>query len=158
MTALVFVPFDRVEASALRAGDDFTARPAFAPTAGLSGTLDSTAVSEEVEFAALNQAGVLALSTGADPLRLVLAAEVADSQVADRGGEPGEVTVSGLRWSQVQALFADEAAAAASVARTRAQLAAGGPTDNLAVQAVAALQDEFDLLWFAPDELDRLPG
>ena len=158
MTALVFVPFDRVEASALRAGGDFPARPACAPTAGLAGTLEPTAGAEEVEFAALNQAGALALSAGADPLRLVLAADVADGQVADRGSEPGEVTVSGLRWSQVRALFADEPAAAASVARARAELAAAGPSDTVAVDAVASLQDEFDLLWFAPDELDRLPS
>jgi hypothetical protein len=158
MTSLVFVPCDRVEASALRAGGDFPARPACAPTADFAGTLEPTAVAEEVEFAALNQAGVLTLSTGADPLRLVLAADVADNQVADRGSEPGAITVSDLRWSQVRALFADEPAAAASVARARADLAAVGPTDTLAMEAVMTLQDEFDLLWFAPDELDRLPS
>jgi hypothetical protein len=128
MTSLVFVPVDRAEALALRAGADLGDRPGCAPTAGLAGGLEPTAVAEEVEFAALSQAGVLALRAGADPLRLVLAADVADDEVTDRGSELGEVNVAGV--SLVEAA---------------------------AIEAVAALQGEFDLLWFAPDELDRLP-
>jgi hypothetical protein len=157
MTSLVFVPLDRVQATALRAGADLGTRPGCAPSAGLAGSLGSTAVAEEVEFAALNHAGVLALGAGSDPLRLVLAADVADDQVTDRGNELGEVTVGGLRWAQVQALFADESAAAPPVARARVQLAEVDPADAGAIEAVAALQGEFDLLWFAPDELDQLP-
>jgi len=157
MTSLVFVPVDRAEALALRAGADLGDRPGCAPTAGLAGGLEPTVVAEEVEFAALSQAGVLALSTGADPLRLVLAADVADDQVTDRGSELGEVTVAGLRWAQVQALFADEPAAGPSVAWARADVAELSLIEAPAIKAVAALQGEFDLLWFAPDELDRLP-
>ena len=157
MTALVFVPLDRAEATALRAGADLGVRPGCAPTAGLAGSLGPAAVAEEVEFAALTHAGVLALGAGSDPLRLVLAADVADDQVTDQGSELGEVTVGGLRWAQVQALFADESAAAPSVARARVQLAEVDPADAGAIEAVAALQGEFDLLWFAPDELDQLP-
>jgi hypothetical protein len=157
MTFLVFVPLDRAEATALRAGADLGARPGCAPTAGLADSLGPAAVAEEVEFAALNHAGVLALGAGSDPLRLVLAADVADDQVTDRGNELGEVTVGGLRWAQVQALFADESAAAPPVARARVQLAEVDPADAGAIEAVAALQGEFDLLWFAPDELDQLP-
>ena len=109
-----------------------------------------------MEFVALSHAGVLAVSAGSDPLRLVLAADVADRQVTDRGSELGEVTVAGLRWAQVQALFADEPAAESSVARARADTAAMSLAEALAIDAVAALQSEFDLLWFAPDELDQL--
>ena len=158
MTSLVFVPLDRSDAVLLRAGTDLGARPACAPTADLSRSLEADAVTDEVEFAALSEAGVLALSTGTDPLRLVLAADVADGQLTDRGSQPAEVTVFGLHWSQVRALFADEPAAAASVARARAQLAEVGPADAAPIELVAALQEEFDLLWFAPDELDRRPG
>jgi hypothetical protein len=157
MTSLVFVPVDRAEALALRAGADLGDRPGCAPTAGLAGGLEPTAVAEEVEFAALSQAGVLALRAGADPLRLVLAADVADDEVTDRGSELGEVTVAGLRWAQVQALFADEPAAEPAVARARADVAGVSLVEAAAIEAVAALQGEFDLLWFAPDELDRLP-
>ena len=99
---------------------------------------------------------MLALSSGSDPLRLVLAADVADGQVTDRGSEFGEVMVAGLRWAQVQALFADEPAAESSVARARADTAELGLTEALAIEAVTALLSEFDLLWFAPDELDQL--
>jgi hypothetical protein len=125
---------------------------------GLAGGLEPVAVAEELEFAALSYAGVLALSAGSDPLRLVLAADVAEGQMADQGSELGEVTVVGLDWSQVQALFADEPAAEPSVARARADCAELSLSEALATEAVAALQGEFDLLWFAPDELDRLPS
>jgi hypothetical protein len=156
MTSLVFVPLDRAEATALRAGADLGARPCCAPTAGLAGSLGPTAVAEEVEFAALSHAGVLAMSAGSDPLRLVLAVDAADGQVTDWGSELGEVTVADLRWAQVQALFADEPLAGPSVARARAESAGLGLAEALGTDAVAALQSEFDLLWFAPEELDRL--
>ena len=158
MTALIFVPLDRAEVMALRAGTDIGPLPGCAPTAALAGSLELDAAAEEVDFAALSQAGVLALSAGSDPLRLVLAADVANQQVTGRGGDLGEVTVTGLRWAQVQALFADEAAAEPSVARARAEMAGPGLADSVVTEAVAALQDDFDLLWFAPDELDRLPA
>jgi hypothetical protein len=155
MTSLVFVPVDRAEALALRAGTDLGARMGCAPTAGLADSLGPSAAAEEVEFAALSHAGVLALSAGSDPLRLVLAADVADQQVTDHGSERGEVLVTGLRWDQVQALFADEPAAEASVARARTEVAELGG-GAVTAEAVAALESEFDLLWFAPDELDQL--
>jgi hypothetical protein len=156
MTSLVFVPVDRAEALALRAGADLVDRPGCAPTAGLAGGLEPTAVAEAVEFAALSHAGVLALRAGPDPRRLVLAADVADGQVTDRGSELGEVTVAGLRWTQVQALFADEPAAESAVARARADVAGLDLAEAVAIEAVATLQGEFDLLWFALDELDQL--
>jgi hypothetical protein len=156
MTSLVFVPVDRADAVALRAGADLGSRPCCAPTPRLAGALEPEVVTEEVEFAALSNAGVLALSAGSDPLRLVVAADVADGQVTDREGELGEVTVARLHWSQVQALFADEPAAAALVAQARAESAELSLSEALATEAVAALHDGFDLLWFAPEELDQL--
>ena len=155
MTSLVFVPVDRADAVALRAGADLGNRPGCAPTAGLAGALEPAAV-EEVEFAALSYAGVLALSAGSNPLRLVLAADVADGQITDRGSELGGVTVTGLRWPQVQALFADEPTAEPAIARARAESAGLGLAEALAIESVAALQSEVELLWFAPEELDGL--
>ena len=157
MTSLVFVPVDLAQALRLRAGAGLGELSGCAPTTRLAGSLEPAAVAEEVEFVALSHAGVLAVSSGSDPLRLVLAADVADRQVTDRGSELGEVMVAGLRWAQVQALFADEPAAESSVARARADTAAMGLAEALAIDAVAALQSEFDLLWFAPEELDLLP-
>jgi hypothetical protein len=156
MTSLVFVPLDRAEARALREGADLGDLRGYAPTADLAHSLGPTAAAEEVEFAALNCAGVLALSAASDPLRLVLAADVADQQATARGSEPGEVSVTGLRWDQVRALFADEPVAQPSVARARAEVAELGEADAVTSEAVAALQRKFDLLWFAPDELDQL--
>ena len=156
MTSLVFIPVDRADAVALRAGAELGNRPGCAPTAGLAGALEPDAGAEEVEFAALSNAGVLALSAGSNPLRLVLAADVADGQVTDRGSDLGEVTVAGLRWAQVQALFADEPAAEPAVARARADSAGLGLAEALATGSVAALLSEVDLLWFAPEELDQL--
>ncbi len=156
MTSLVFVPVDRAEAVALREGADLGNRPACAPTADLAGALEPAAVAEEVEFVALSHAGVLALSAGSNPLRLVLAADVADGQITDRGSELGEVTVAGLRWPQVQALFADEPTAEPAVAMARAESAGLGLAEALATESVATLQSEVDLLWFAPEELDGL--
>jgi hypothetical protein len=156
MTSLVFVPVDRAEALALRSGADLENRRGCAPTAGLAGALEPAAVPEEVEFAALSIAGVLALSAGTNPLRLVLAVDVADGQVTDRGSELGEVTLADLHWPQVQALFADEPAAEPVIARARAETAGLVLAEALATESVAALQSEVDLLWFAPEELDRL--
>jgi hypothetical protein len=156
MTSLVFVPVDRADALALRAGVDLGNRSGCAPTAGLASALGPATVAEEVEFAALSYAGVLALCGGSDPLRLVLAADVADSQVTDRGSELGEVTVAGLRWPQLQALFVDEPAAKPAVATARAESAGLGLAEALATESVVALQSGIDLLWFAPGELDQL--
>jgi hypothetical protein len=158
MTFLVFVPLDRAAATALRAGTNLGARPGCAPTAGLAGSLGPAAVAEEVEFAALNHAGVLALSAGSDPLRLILAADVAEGQLTDVGSDLGEVTVAGLRWAQVRALFADEPAARPALARAREETAGLPPAAAAGIEVVAALQGAVDLLWFAPDELDQLPA
>lgn len=144
MTVLVFVPLDRAAALALRSGVDPGPLPGWAPTSGLAASLGAETVPEEVEFAALSQAGALALTVASDPLRLVLVGEVEPGQVDDRGEEPGRMIVSGLRWDQVESVFADEPAAAGAVLRART----AGEVD--------ALLDAYDLLWFSPEELDRI--
>ena len=111
---------------------------------------------EEAEFAGLSLAGVLALGMGADALRLVLAVDVEPGQVEDEHGQHGELSVTGVRWPQVQALFSDEPAAAPAVARARAAAAGLSLADALLLPEVDALL-EFDLLWFAVEELADLP-
>ena len=155
MTALVFVPLDREAAYALCAGSDQGPRPGCAATAGLAASAGSDAVTEEVEFAALNHAGVLALIGAADPLRLVLAADVEAGQLKDSGDGLGQVVVTGLRWPQVQSLFADDPDAAAAVGRARAVTEGLTLAEALDRPEVADLLDGYDLLWFAPEELDR---
>ena len=155
MTTLVFVPLDREVAYALRSGRDPGPRPGCAPTTALAAGAGPDAVAEEVEFAALSHAGVLALTSTADPLRLVLAADVETDQVQEAGDGLGQVVVAGLRWPQVQSLFADEPEAAAAVAGARAAVEGQTLSRALDRDEVADLLDRYDLLWFAPEELDR---
>jgi hypothetical protein len=156
MTQLVFVPLDREAVQALRSGAARPSYPGCAATVGLANTLGPDTATDELEFAALNSAGVLALSATSDPLRLVVAAEVPSAQLVDAGGPAGQVNVRNLRWAQVHALFGDEPAAAPAVAQARAALGATDLAEALSVPAVTALVDDFDLLWFAPEELDDL--
>jgi hypothetical protein len=59
-------------------------------------------------------------------------------------------------WHQVRALFADEPGAT-EAARLASELVAGQSlAAALAAPEVGAVLDEYDLLWFAPDELDEL--
>jgi hypothetical protein len=132
MTVLVFVALDWADADALRSGADLGSRAGCAPTAELAGRIGPGADAEEVEYAALHHAGEYATDTG--PQRLVLAADVDPGQLVETGDGWGGVTVEGLAWRQVSALFADE------------PLAAGAVTGA----------DDSDLLWFAPQELDQL--
>jgi hypothetical protein len=128
MTSLVFVAVDWADADALRAGAELGPRTGCAPTEELARHLGPDAAGEEVEYAALHQAGGPAPVGG--PRRLVLAVDVKPTQLTGTGDGWGGMTVAGLRWNQVSALFADEPGAAGA--------------------------DDGDLLWFAPQELDQL--
>jgi hypothetical protein len=129
-----------------------------AATSTLVASLEAGTLIEEAEYAALGYAGVLALVLNPGSPRLVVAAEVQPGQLVDLCEPLGEVEVGGLGWTQVRALFADEPAAieAASLASKGAagqSLAAG-----LAAPEVRQILDNYDLLWFAPEELDQLQG
>ena len=162
MTQLTFVPVQPDEALAMRRGGGLAVRTGCAATPSLVAALEADetepgSVTEEAEFAALSYAGVLSLFHGSGPIRLVLAADLESAQVI--GSSPyGELHVRDVRWSQVRALFADEAEAAEAVVRARSALAEGGDGYTLAaaleVAAVGKLLDDYDLLWFAPEELD----
>lgn len=156
---MVFVPVTRSVAVALRQGQPMAGLVGHAATASLlqAHGYDATTM-EDAEYAALSYAGARAvLGPEVDPLRLVLAAElpVEDIEV-DPEDSYGQVRVR-LQWPAVQALFADEPAAAAAVREARG--AATGVTFEQALDlpAVETLDAEHDLLWFAPDELDHLP-
>jgi hypothetical protein len=131
VTTLVFVPLSWADAAALRTGADLGPRVGCAPNAELALRIGPDADLEEVEYAALHQAGEHAVQDGR---RLVLAADVEPAQVVEAGDGWGGLTLNGLRWRQVSALFADEPSATAE----------------------ATGVDAPDLLWFAPEELDQL--
>lgn len=153
---MVFVPLPFDAAVALRGGSAVEGARGFSATPALRAALGADVSEEEADYAALNAAGVAALAGLVGSRRLVVAVEVTPDAVTDHGTGLGDVTVDRLRWSQVQALFADEESAAAAV--TAAAAGAGGVrvADALALPAVAALTDRYDLLWFAPEELDGL--
>jgi hypothetical protein len=153
---MAYVPLSPAAAVALRGGQDPGPSRACAATATFAVALGADTSPDEADFAALSQAGVLALLVDPGPQRLVLAVDVKPAQVRDQQTPSGEVEVSGLRWSQVQSLFSDEAEAATAVASARE--AAWGLTElpeALAIPAVGELLDTHDLLWFGVDELDQ---
>lgn len=154
MSVAVFVPVPRSGAMALRGGGDlgvlvgFAAGPALREAHGLGPGED-----EEAGFVALGYAGLAALLAHAGP-RTVLAADVEASQVGGEGSEFGEVSLDGLRWAQVSAVFADEPGAAEDLEAAR-RLADGRPLADVADdESVVGLVDRWDLLWYAPEELD----
>lgn len=153
---LIFVPVLHPDAVSLRAGRDLDARAGCAAMPSLVRALGVETSIEEAEFAALSNAGVLALLSASGSSRLVVAAEVAQAQLEDRQSEEGELEVSGLAWPQVQALFADEPAAAEAVARAQQATRSGGLAEALETPAVLELLESYDLLWFAVEELDEL--
>lgn len=152
---MVFLPVDREDARRLRDGRELTSRRGCAATPGLARAMDPGAGAEELEFVALSNASILALTMTSDPLRLVLAVEIEPGEIADLGGDLGEVSVGRIGWGEVQALFADEPEATDPV--TRARAAAGGTLAEAMLQGpVASMLATVDLLWFAPQELDQV--
>ena len=156
MAQMIFVPMTRDEAVALRSGVAVNHRRACAATASLVASMDAETVMEEVEYAALSNAGVLALVLKPNAPRLVVAAEVPEEQVVDEGAPQGEVEVHGLAWAQVRALFADEPGAADAVMFASSAVAGQSLAAALVAPEVAMVLDGYDLLWYAPEELNQL--
>ena len=156
MSHMVFVPMTWYEAAALRSGTPANRYRACAATPRLVASMEGDAVIEEAEYAALSYAGVLSLALKPGVPRLVVAAEVRPNQLTDLGGPLGEVDVRDLTWDQVRSLFGDESAAVEAT-RLASEVAAGESlAAALAAPEVGAVVDEYDLLWFAPEELDQL--
>ena len=159
---MVFVPLTAPAALGLRAGDPTAPLPGFAVTPALRRALGADSTEDEADFAALSTAGVAALAglLGEDgsvaTRRLVLAAEATAEQVVDLGTDLGEVRLGGLRWSQVQAVFADEDEAADQVAAAAREARGVALPDLLGLPATVALGETHDLLWYDPSELDAL--
>jgi len=156
MAQMIFVPMTRDEAQALRSGTAADRYRGCAATPSLAASLEAGMIMEEAEYAALSNAGVLALLLKPSEPRLVVAAEVAEQQVRDLGQPYGEVEVDGLAWAQVRAFFADEPDALQAVTLAGKAVTGQNLAAALAAPAVAAVLDDYDLLWFAPNELDRV--
>jgi hypothetical protein len=156
MTQMIFVPMVRDDVVALRTGAGANRYQGCAATPSLVGSIGAGTVMEEVEYAALSNAGVLALLLKPRSPRLVVAAEVLAEQVTDLRQPHGEIEVHELTWAQVRALFADEPAASETIALASQAVAGQSLEAALAAREVGAVLDEYDLLWYAPEELDQL--
>jgi hypothetical protein len=153
---MVFVPMTWDAAVDLRSSVAADRYRGCAATPTLVGSMEAGTLIEEAEYAALSYAGVLALVLNPGSPRLVVAAEVQPGQLFDLCEPLGEVEVRGLVWTQVRALFAEEPDAL-EAARQAGQVVAGQSLGAaLAEPEVGQLLDGYDLLWFAPDELDQL--
>ena len=152
---MAYVPLDRQRARSLRDSGTLPGPvAAHAVTPALLRAHDLTASDEDAEYTALAYAGVSALLTGSDPLRLVLAADV---DATDSDDPFGRVDLVGLGWTQVVSLFADEAGSSGRIAEARERAVAADLETAVDDVRVESLLDACDLLWFSPDELDRLP-
>jgi len=160
MGQIAFIPASPEQARAVGSGADPGLHRGCSVTKALVRALGPQTTIEEAEFAALSNAGVLALLVSSEARPLVLAAEVEFEQITATEDAAGEVTLSALSWAQVQALFVAEPEAAEAARKARRALAerAGDVTLVAALQLpeVGELLEGYDLLWFAPDELDHL--
>ena len=161
MSRLVYLPASPALATRLRDNEALGPWFGFTVSPGLRAHLAEGGVDPsdgECEYAALNAAGVAQLvdPQAVDP-RLVLAADVDDARISDLDSAgAGSATVAELSWRQVTALFADEAEAVEVVAAARSAVRGRSVTEALAEPGVEALLERYDLLWYAPEELDLL--
>lgn len=150
----VFVPLTLGAARQLRSTGSATDLVGYADGPALRSWLGGTRLDdEEADYVALNHAGVAALLLDGASVRLVVAV---DQEIA--GGELGAVRLSRVAWSDVRSLFADEAEAAAAVAKARSAVNGLELAAALPLPEVEQLLDTHDLLWYAPEELDALAG
>jgi hypothetical protein len=150
----VFVPLTRAAVIELRETGSAEDLPGYAAGPALRGWLGEARLDdEEADYVALNHAGIAALTLDdATATRIVVAAD----QDASVGDELGAVTVARLDWAEVRSLFADEAAAEAAVLAARSAVRGLDLAAALVEPAVEELQDSYDLLWYAPEELDAI--
>jgi hypothetical protein len=151
---VVLVPVSRDQLSELRQAPlpgtlrGFAVTPALLDTFGLGEGDD-----EEADRTALLLAGLSALLSYGRRLALV-----AETATTDNGDPFGEVTLAGLAWSDVSAIFAD-AAEAESLVRTTAEAVSGLDLDAAwDTDEVQALMTEHDLLWYGPEEAGVVLG
>ena len=153
---MAFIPMIWGEAADLHSGIAADHYLGCAVTPSLVASMGTDTHSEEAEYAALSYAGVLALVLKPGSPRLVVAAEVRPGQLADLCEPQGEVELRRLTWPQVRALFADEPDAIAAARLASEAVKGQSLAGALAAPEVGLLLDEYDLLWFAPVELDQL--
>jgi hypothetical protein len=122
----------------------------------------ATADADELEYVALMAAADAALpllhAAPEEPRRrFVVAADVPDVTYDGEAGASGVVVASPIPWRNVQALHADDPAAAATVEAAAHAYAAAQAGDDDARFAVDEA-DGWELMWFATQEAGDLLG
>ena len=155
-----FVPVSREQAAALRAGDDLGDLVAYAPGPALRaahGLGPGRRRGGRVRRARLRRARSPARRTRACGRSSPSTSD--GGQVEASGSEFGQVQVHGLTWAQVVGRVRRRARRRA---RPRGRAGAGRRARPLADVAddeeVVGLVDRWDLLWYAPAELDASAG
>ena len=117
---------------------------------------------EDLEYLAMQDAGraslrLLAAEAEENPLRVVIAADVADAQVTPRPEADRAVVAvaGGVDWSGVAAVHVDGADAVPAVRAAVGAIDAADLGDDDADFAVTSAED-FDLAWYAPGEIGYL--
>lgn len=154
---MIFVPLTSDEARTLRSSGLPGTRVAYAgtPTLRRSHEYDDS-MTEDADFAAMSYAGVHALTAPGEAARLVVALEVPDERVDDGRDPYGQVSVTDLGWREVTALFGDEPGSEQAVTDARLLVTGLDVAAALSHEVIGSLLDDHDLLWYAPEELDRL--
>lgn len=163
----VFFPFRRDQANAVREAGGTTDRlPGYRATDRMKSAHGYQASEEEdAAYAAQVYAAVAGLraddrDTRNAGLCVVVAADVAADTITEEAAEEayGAVTVAGLRWAEVTAVFTGEKTANAAVRAAAAAVAALPPEtrhrleDRLSLPAIEHLTDDHEQLWHHPAE------
>lgn len=151
---VVLVPISVKQLSCLREAPLAGPVTGFAVTPGLRGTFGlGDADEEEADRTALLLAGLSSLISYGKRLAVVI-----DALAVDDGDSLGEVTLRGVAWGEVSAIFADAPEAATAVSDA-AEAVSGLDLDAAWDTAeVRALMAEHDLLWYGLEEVDTLLG
>ncbi|MBI4899092.1 MAG: hypothetical protein HY829_01295 [Actinobacteria bacterium] len=151
---VVLVPVSRDQVRELRQAPLPGPLPGFAVTPALLDTFGLAAgEDEEADRTALLLAGLSALLSYGRRLALVV-----ETAPTDTGDPFGEVTLAGLAWPEVSAIFAD-APEAEPLVRATAEGVVGLDLDAAwDTEEVQALLGEHDLLWYGPEEAEAVLG
>jgi len=151
---VVLVPVSVEQLSGLRGAPLPGPAIGFAVTPGLRDTFGlNDADDEEADRTALLLAGLSSLMAHGKRLALVV-----DAVAVDDSDAFGEVTLGGVAWGDVSAIFADAPQAATAVSEA-ARAVVGLDLDAAwDTDAARALMAEHDLLWYGPEEVDALVG
>ncbi len=151
---LVFIPMTGELLEQFCGGTPYSGL-AFATTPELYAALDyDQTMAEDAEYAALTYASVAALTIA--PRRCVAVVETSASATTDSADDFGTVTVSGLEWDAVTALFIGDEEGLEPERQAALEIHNKPLAQAWDAPSVEHLLELSDLLWFGPQELDTV--